>query len=53
MADMNLVRETFASPKAVYPSRKHVGQYRIAGRGIVLVGYPVEDRFVVVTVWNQ
>jgi putative NADH-flavin reductase len=48
------ISETFASPKAVYPSRQREGQYRIAGRRLVLVGFPVgESRFHAVTVWEN
>lgn len=46
------IAETFANPKAVYPSKQRKGQYRIAGKEMVLVGFPVDEtRFHAITVW--
>lgn len=46
------IAETFASPKAIYPSKQREGQWRIAGREMVLVGFPVDDtHFHAITVW--
>ncbi len=40
------IQETFDNPKAIYASKTHEGQYRIAGKEIVIVGVPMgEGRF--------
>jgi hypothetical protein len=46
------IQDTFATPKAIYESKQREGQWRIAGKEMVLVGFPVDNtRFHAITVW--
>jgi hypothetical protein len=37
------IQGTFDTPKAIYASKTHEGQWRIAGTEIVIVGVPMDD----------
>jgi len=49
------VQAVFDSPVKVYPSgKRHPGQYRIVGKGICLVGEPVDSNtFRLITVYQD
>lgn len=48
---LDIIRDTFLSPKEVYPSRSYPGQYRITGNGVCLVGEPDGNQFRVITLY--
>lgn len=50
---MKDVEATFDSPKEVYASGSHPGQYRVTGNGLCLVGKPEGNDFVLITVYQD
>lgn len=38
--DREMIKKTFMYPQRLYPSKSHLGQYRITGNGLCLVGQP-------------
>ncbi len=47
--DADTIADTFANPKAFYPSKNHEGQWRMVSRAVCLVGVRSGDTFVVIT----
>lgn len=46
-------REAFENPEKVYPNKKYVGQFRVVGNGICLIGRPMNGTFRVFTVYED
>ena len=49
------IDETFRYPKRVYLSGSHIGQHRVTGQGLCLVGIPNPDTsvFTIITVYED
>ena len=47
------VNEMFSAPEKVYPNKKFVGQFRVTGNGICLIGKPTGKDFLVFTVYED
>ncbi|QNN99298.1 hypothetical protein SEA_FAUST_226 [Streptomyces phage Faust] len=47
------IDKMFSKPDRVYPNRKFPGQFRVAGKGICLIGKPVGETFLVFTVYED
>jgi len=52
--DLHLVEKTYADPASVYPSGSHIGQYRVTGNGLCLVGKPEQNGvFSLITIYED
>lgn len=49
----NSVNEMFGAPEKIYPNKKFVGQFRVTGNGICLIGKPTGRDFLVFTVYED
>lgn len=47
------VESVFNSPSRVYPNKKFEGQFRVAGKGICLIGKPEGNMFLVLTAYED
>jgi hypothetical protein len=47
--DADTIMATFNAPDAVEANSDHPGQYRVRGNGLVLVGAPTDNTFMVIT----
>jgi hypothetical protein len=50
---MERAQQAFDAPEKVYPNKKYVGQFRVVGNGICLIGRPMNGTFKVFTVYED
>jgi hypothetical protein len=51
--DLDRAQEAFDNPARIYPNKKYVGQFRVVGAGICLIGKPGNGIFRVFTVYED
>lgn len=50
---LELAESAFENPDKIYPNKKYVGQFRVTGNGICLIGKPMNGTFKVFTVYED